>query len=340
MPMLIRVTLMTGRFYYSVLLWAAILYGAGVVFKFGSLYLYEALMPWFSETPVKRITPPAMPTGKALLWRGLGIYVLLCGLVQIPPQVALDTKSQLQHLDIASAQWALSHPLMQGWIQAWSIHPITYNILSFMLQAVIGIFLLTEPNTLTGRITLGFTLAWALLIGIFAQGLGFILSSKNSLVAGAPGSGFLVAAASVLLLMPDQVWRAPRLDRWISRGWLAVFAIGTIWQCAYFQAPRLAASYPLGRALPQPTLLRAAIHDVSRFSAHDAVLVNLIWLVSLAVLAYAGITISQAMKWVATILLLVVWWIGQDFGLTAQFGLNLNTAPLWALLLWARRSSH
>ncbi len=328
----------TGSFYYQVLLWAALLYGAGVVFKFGSVFLYEALMPWFSdEKPKPRAaqrTP--MPPAKWLLWTGLGVYLLLSGLVAIPPQVALATHAQLLHLPDIASQAAPGRGLAHTWVSAWSLHPITYNIVVFMFQAVLGVFLLTEHDTLLGRITLVLTIAWGLFVAVFPQGLGLLFSGRDSLLAGAPGSGFLTALLAWLLFMPSPHWRAGRVQHTASRIGAVVLGLGALWQLTFFAPHRLARQYPRQPALVQPHFLWSTITSLRTASLQDAIWMNILWVLVFIATAFAMWQHRRTiLVWVASILWLLVWWIGQDFGLTAQFGLALNTAPLWAVWLWS-----
>lgn len=328
----------TGSFYYSVLLWAAILYGAGVVFKFGSVFLYTALMPWFSEEKPK---PKAakkipMPPAKWVLWTGLGIYLLLSGLTAIPPQVALATHAELLRLPDIASQAGLGRELSHAWVSAWSLHPITYNIVVFMFQAVLGVFLLTEHDTLLGRITLVFCVAWGLFVAVFPQGLGLLFSGRDSLIAGAPGSGFVTAFLAWLLLMPSHQWRTGRIQHTASRIGVVLLGLGTLWQLTFFSPHRLYRQYPRQPALVQPHFLWFTVTSLRSVSLQDAIWLNILWVLVFLAAAWAMWQNRHTiLVWIASILWLLVWWIGQDFGLTAQFGLALNTAPLWTIWLWS-----
>lgn len=321
----------SASFYYSVLLWAALLYGAGVVFKFGSVYLYESLMPWFSEDPVKpRTQPVPMPFGKAILWWGLGIYLLLSGLVSIPPQAAVLSHVGLTHLLTIESQRGLGKTLSLGFLSFWSVHPITYNIVVFMLQSVFGLFLITERDTLLGRISVVLTGLWGLLVAIFPQGLGYLFSNRHSIIAGAPGSGLLVAALAFLLLLPTARWKSSQtLPRWMGRVWTTLFTLGALVQLTFLRAPRLVRLYPT----PPLLLPISGLGTITGLSRHFPILVDLFWTLLLALLALAPLARSRVAFFVAGLFIIVLWWFGQGFGLMAGFGLNLNTAPLWALIL-------
>lgn len=326
-------------FYYDALLWAAILYGAGVLFKFGSVFLYEALMPWFTEdepggkkaAPKKR--PPPLPQAKRVAWWGLGLYLLLAGLAAIPPQVSLSPKVQLFQLPMLAAQRGIGRSLAHGWVNAWWFHAITYNIVILMFELLLGIFLLTERGTLLGRITAGAAFVWGIFVGIFPQGLGYLATTRNSLLSGAPGSGFLVAGLALMLLVPSRIWERPSFTRTLMGAWTLVIGLGTLWQVFFFSADRLARLYAHGPSLT-PSWLSAVTRSIQTASSHDAALFNIFWLVLFAAAALSVRVSGLFGCALASLIWLAIWWFGQGFGLMAAFALNLNSAPLWGILLW------
>jgi len=293
-------------------------------------------MPWFSDTPVKRRSVDKLSRSRAILWWGLGAYVLLSGLIQIPPQVALGGHAYFLRMPSVMNQIGLGRVLQSSWIRAWSLHPITYNILSFMVQAVLGIFLLTERGTLLGRITVVFTMGWGFLIWVFPEGLGLLFSSSNSLMSGSPGAGIMVVAVLALLLVPNALWHEEQWLQRLSWIWTIIWGLGSLWQWSFLTPNRQRALYGHGLALPQPSVVRLAIYGVEGWAVHNAILADLIVIVLMIVVAVGGgVRRTSGFRWLATVILVVFWWIGQDFGLMAQYGLLLNTAPLWGVLIWA-----
>ncbi|NMP21202.1 hypothetical protein [Sulfobacillus harzensis] len=317
-------------FYYSVLIWAAILYGAGVAFKFGSLFLYEAFMPWVTDEPVKKKPKPHPPRPAVLLWWWLGAYLILSGLAQIPPVVALMPTHLMHNLPLVLAQRSLGRAMVNTWLRGFGIHPIMYNILVFMIEAVLGLFLLTERGTPLGRVTAAISVAWGLFIAIFPEGIGFLFSCRNSWWSGAPGPGFLLAGLSLLLVLPDRGWEA-RYGRILQGAWIALWAIGTLVQLTFFSSQRLACLFPTGPHLAEPSFLWSTIRALHQAAARDPLVLNLVLTVLTALIGILGLRPRSTLSLVAAlVLLLALWWLGQNIGLNAGFALMLNSAPLWA----------
>lgn len=322
-------------FYYAVLLWAVILYGAGVLFKVATVFLYEALMPWFAdENAPPRRRPERLAPNQAVVWWGLGAYLLLSGVAQIPPQTALASRITLARI-LETGQWGIGLQLTRAWIHMWWIHPIMYNVASFMVQAVLGIFLLTERNTRLGRVTAALTFLYAMAIGLFPQGIGYILSAKNSLAAGAPGSGFLTAALALSLLLPTSAWKSPELPNLWRRGLVVIVGLGTVWQFSFFAHRRIEALFAHSPALISHLWLMAPVITVRTLAVHQGFLLNWAWILGLAVLAWAPHFSSWSIRWLPLAILAAFWWLGQALGTMASFGLGLGTAPLWAIALGA-----
>lgn len=323
----------SAGYYYSILLWAALLYGAGVVFKFGSVFLYEAFMPWVSDAPAdKRAPKPHSPRNAAVLWWVLGAYLVLSGLAQIPPVVALASRARLLSLPSVDSQVGLGHHLTVAFLGLWTIHPIMYNILIFMIEAVLGLFLLTERGTLLGRITAGLTVLWGLIMALFPEGLGYLLSTRNSWWAGTPGAGLVLAGLALLLA----VHRRDIVQKGLYWGWIVLWGLGTLWQLTFFSSARLANLFRPNPHLPEPRFVLAGVYGMHNWALADPVLLNILLVLAMACLTLtAWMASSRWAVWTATVLIALLWWLGQNVGLTARFSLILNTAPLWGAALWS-----
>lgn len=325
----------TASFYYAVLLWAAILYGAGVAFKFGSLFLYAAFMPWVSDSPIKPRPKPQLPKMAAVLWWWLGTYLILAGIAQIPPLVALMHPDQWAHLPAMAAQRGIGHTLTQAWLRGLGLHPIMYNILVFMIEAVLGLFLLTERGTALGRITAVVSGLWGLFVWIFPEGLGYLASSRDSWWVGAPGTGLLLAGLSFLLVLPPSRW-TPRLAHYLRQAWLTLWGVGTLFQLRFFAPGRLQQLFAPTPHLPAPSFLEAPITGLHHLAVVHPWDLNLGIVLLTAAVGALGLKSSASMARVGVlVILLVQWWLGQNLGLNAQFALMLNSAPLWAAWWYA-----
>ena len=316
-------------FYYAVLLWAAILYGAGVAFKFGSLFLYEAFMPWVSDEPVKPRTKTHPPRPTAFLWWWLGGYLILSGLAQIPPVIALMTPKGLETLPIVTAQGGLGSLLTQAWVHGFSLHPIIYNILIFMVEAVLGLFLLTERGTPLGRVTAAASTIFGLFIWIFPEGFGFLFSCRNSWWAGAPGAGLLLAILSFLLVLPEDGWKT-RYLRPLRILWIILWASGIVLQLTFFSRTRLSCLVPVGPHLPLPGFILATLAAFRHLVEIHPLTLNIALVILTALAGFIGYRSRVKLSLFGAIAMFgALWWFGEALGSTAQFALILNSAPLW-----------
>lgn len=181
-----------------------------------------------------RLTP-----ARRTIWTGLGIYWLISGVEQIPPQMGFPWSPAWHNgPQIVGQPLWISHMMTSGF-HAWAVDPAGMNILSVSLQIIIGLLLITRYETIVGSIAVGLSIAVSLVNWIWGGGFGGLFTGHASFVFGAPGSGILAILPAILLLVPSiqltshavkMFWRIvlvigialqiqPAL--WTSSGWLA-----------------------------------------------------------------------------------------------------------------------
>lgn len=333
----------TAGLYYAILLWAFLLYGIPVSFKFFVVWAMEKLMPWIQgETPAKP------PRGRVEADRrrdvetiaaGLGGLLILSGLIQIVPRLVFVTTA-----DILRLPWAVDLPnwiadWVRWWADVWVRHPIGWNVTSVMVQISLGVLLLSGRHL--GPVEQGVSVG-LMAISLFlwgVEGLGGIGTSHASLLTGTPGPGLVVFLVTLVMLAlrrsrhPTRIWALSR------RGWAVWWGAGAVWQvmaAGIFGRPIVGDYTPSG-ALPQPAWVAAGIRAAQSFAHFHPIVWTLLTVGAFAVIGLAGWRepVSRPIIWAATLLLLAIWWIGQDFGLMAGYGLNINTAPVYLLFVWA-----
>src|SRR6201994_2604897 len=85
-------------------------------------------------------------------------------------------------------------------------HPVLLNFLFATIQLALGLGIAWRP---TIRVALGASIAWALAVWWFGEGLGGVLATPDSPVAGGPGAVILYALLAVLLWPRDRPGPAP-----------------------------------------------------------------------------------------------------------------------------------
>lgn len=271
--------------------------------------------------PSKR---PSVPRGRLFLWYGLGAYWSISALLQLWPTMAIASQKVLSPL-----------PLLSGMASYWPHHAIAYTIWSIIIQLILGIFLLTERENLTGKITLVLSAIWSIFLWIFGENFGGLTHLSASLVLGSPGAGFFALAISVSLLLPVSLWESGLAQKNIWRGMAVLWAVATLWQLIHFN------DYNAWRPLwipyingAQPAAALALHNSTQALLRSTAPVLNLI-LVAAMVFTEVMLVLKKpnlAFWIVLTLVLLAFWALGQGFGLRPAYGANLNAAPLIFLL--------
>lgn len=240
-----------------------------------------------------------------------------------------------------------------GWI-ASSIHwtaqlvldqPVAWNIAFAAIQIALGLGIAFRP---TLRISLVASIAWALIVWWFGEGLGGLLVGGANALSGAPGAVLLYAFLSVLL------WPAAS-DRARSAAFVAERPVGpvaarVVWIVIWaglaalnLQPSNLGANAVhdtvAGMGDGQPVWIRGAVDAFASLSKGNGTWLTIIGTVVLALIA-VGVLLPR--PWLrATVILAIVasafiWLVGQALG--AYFGgqsTDPNSGPLLILLALA-----
>jgi hypothetical protein len=106
-------------------------------------------------------------------------------------------------------------------------HPAAWNVPFLAIQLLLGVGLLVPR---TARLALAASIAWALGVWYFGEGLYGMASGHASLITGAPGAGLLLAVlAAAAWPAGDDTREGPA--PWLPFAWAVVWVAG-----AFFQA--------------------------------------------------------------------------------------------------------
>lgn len=277
----------------------------------------------------------------------LGLIWLLDALLQFQP--AMFTRSFPDQVIRPAAQ---GNPAWVAGPVTWSAtlishHVVLANAAFATVQLVIALAILWRPTTALG---LALSVPWALSVWWLGEGLGGVLTSAPSAVAGAPGAVILYGLLAVLL------WPAPdgphggSLAAASPLGPVAArLAWAVLWASLAYDTLLAASRAGLaatvsGQGAGEPGWLAAIDQSAGRqLGAHDAA-VSAALAVAFAVIALAVFipAASRPVLAVAVALALGIWLVGEDLGdvFTGQ-GTDPNTGPLLVLLAlayWPRRS--
>ena len=291
------------------------------------------------ETPQSSVLLASAP--RRVLLYGLGALWLLDGLLQLQPGMfTMDMISTIMQ------PAATGEP---GWLNSlinWSIHVVTPHLIAFnwivvAFQLLIGVLLFMPRRWLVDA-GLWLSIVWGLLVWLFGEGLGQLLSGSATFLTGAPGSVLLYVVASVILLVPEQEgswWRGRRVD---AATWTVAltFFLAVVLQLfpTFWTSLGLAGPFGSGAMMPQPLWIRATLSAAVALVGKAPVVANL---VIIAVSLSLGLLLvlrpyRRWIYWAAFAWLVLTWWFGQDLGmLFGGMATDPNSAPILAVMLWA-----
>lgn len=280
---------------------------------------------------------------RSFLRHGLGILWVLDGLLQAQPGMPAGFAAGILS-PAAQGQPAPLAALLHWEAAIWQLHPAHFAVATVLVQLGVGLAILFGGDGRIGRTGLWASIAWGVLVWVGAEALGGVLAPGASLLSGSPGAvlGYVVAAA--LLLLPVQAWSDGRVTLWLERTVAAFLLLGAGLQMLPLEGfwYRAGLSGLLGQmaSSPQPGPVAVPIHVVASWTAADPLLWNTLvftLLVGLAVALLLG-GAGRVATGAGLLLLLLVWWFGQDFGtLGTGVATDPNLAPVLAMLLVSAR---
>ena len=222
-------------------------------------------------------------------------------------------------------------------------HLVLLNTIFATIQLLLGLGIAFRP---TVRIALAASIAWAIGVWWFGEGLGGILDGGASPLNGAPGAVIIYALIAVLL------WPA---DRDASARFVAARAVGAhvaralwlvLWLSeAYFaltpanRAPQAVSGMIAGMESGEPGWLSAIERGGASLVASQGLAASVVLAVALAVIAvgvYLPRPFAKATVALAIVMALVIWVVAEAFGgILAGGGTDPNSGPLLVLLALA-----
>ena len=222
-------------------------------------------------------------------------------------------------------------------------HLVLVNTIFATIQLLIGLGIAFRP---TVRVALAASIAWAIGVWWFGEGLGGVLSGAASPLNGAPGAVIIYALLAVLLWPADREVPAPftaarAVGAHVARAlWLVLWL-----SLAYFaltpdnRAPQALNGMIAGMADGQPGWLSSLIKGGASVVASQGLAASIVLAMALVVIAFGVYLPPPAAK--ATLVLAIVvaafiWVFGEALGaILAGGATDVNSGPLLALLALA-----
>ncbi len=264
----------------------------------------------------------------------LGIFWVIDGLLQFQPASFTQTFVDSVLAPNLQGQPAGIPNLLNLGIGLFSSHVFGANLVAAVTQVFIGALLVLRLKRPFKVFALYFSIAWSVMVWIFGEGLGNVLTGGASFYTGAPGSVLLYLILAVFLLFPKKL---PVAKLPFVAGALFLFGAflqvsPTFWSTNGVQSVfQFASSDSL-------SFIAAPAKSVATFASSLPALSNLLLVVVLVV--FGGFLLFGPSREVAgsvAVFLGLVWWFGQDFGGVQTFPMSTatdpNSAPIFMLFL-------
>jgi hypothetical protein len=279
--------------------------------------------------------------GRRALQLGLAAVWLLDGVLQYQPWMYTKAFGQM----LAGA--ASGNPAVIAAPITWDAHLVEHhlvllNTLFATTQLLLGLGIAWRP---TVRVALGASIAWSLAVWWFGEGLGGVLATPDSAVAGGPGAVILYALLAVLVWPRD--WPGPFVAARavgvpVARAlWLVLWGgMAAIQLLPVNRAPQAAHDDITAMAAGEPHWLAALVNGTGSLTAHRglAFSIGLAVVFSLLALAvYLPAALARRVMVVAAVVTgLLIWIPGQAFGGILAGGMtDPNSGPLLVLIALA-----
>jgi len=222
-----------------------------------------------------------------------------------------------------------------------SHHAVLLNSIFATIQLLLAIGISWRP---TVRLALAASIAWALGVWWFGEGLGMILTSSASPVNGAPGAVIIYALLAVLLWPADRAGRpapftaARAIGAPVARAlWLVLWL-----SLAYFallpenRAPQGLNGMIASMESGEPGWLAALERSAASLVAHQGLAASIVLAIVLVIIAmgvYLPASAAKATLVLAIVVAAVIWVFGEAFGgILTGGGTDPNSGPLLILL--------
>jgi hypothetical protein len=282
------------------------------------------------------------PDTRRALQLGLAAVWLLDGVLQYQPFMYTKAFAQMLAGTAAGNPSVIARPI--NWDATLvEHHLVLINTIFATIQLLLGLGIAFRP---TVRLALGASIAWAIGVWWFGEGLGGILNGGASPLNGAPGAVIIYALIAVLLWPADRHTSAPfvaarALGAHVARALWLVFWLSQ----AYFaltpanRAPQAVNGMIASMNSGEPGWLAAIERGGASLVANQGLAASIVLAVALVLIAigvYLPQPFAKAALVLAIVVALVIWVVAQAFGgILAGGATDPNSGPLLVLLALA-----
>ncbi len=156
----------------------------------------------------------------------LGLFWLLDGSLQLQHKMFSSNFVNQVVQPAIQGQPGFLRVLMNYGTHLFLLSPVIFNILFALTQLTLGVLILLRRTT---KIGLMLSIPWALIVWIFGEGLGGILSGHTLLLMGAPGAAVLYAILAMATISTSHKQKK-QVAFWLALVWVFLWSAGTVYQ--------------------------------------------------------------------------------------------------------------
>ena len=266
-----------------------------------------------------------------------GLLWIFDGLLQIQAQMPIGLATQvISPTETGQPHWLAS--AVNFGVHIWQNHPVESAVAVVWVQVGIGLWLLVAPRGRWSRLGAVASIAWALVVWLFGEGLGMVLTPSASFLFGAPGAVLFYAAAGALLALRESAWQGPKIGRRILRAMGVVFLGGAALQAVAgrgnWNGTSLSSMASQMSAVHQPHVIASLVSAFGRFAANNGLAVNVFVIIALSAVGLGLLTqkLVRASFIGAVVLCAAIWVLVEDCGFFGGVGTDPNSG-------WTGRST-
>jgi hypothetical protein len=288
----------------------------------------------------QQVAPLALlpPDGRRKLQLALAVIWLLDGILQYQPFMFSKAFPQMLAGAAQGNPGVIAHPI--NWSSSFiDHHLVAVNAVFATIQVALGLGIAFRP---TVKLALGASVAWALGVWWFGEGLGAVLTGNASPLNGAPGAVIIYALLAVLLWPADRDAAAPfvagrAVGRRVAQGvWLVLWASLALFAVMpASRAPRAASSMISAMASGQPGWLARIDNHAASLVGGQGLLISVVLAVALVIVAvgtFLPVRVARAAIILAIVLAAMIWLAEGMGGIFTGGGTDPNSGPPLALL--------
>lgn len=263
----------------------------------------------------------------------LGCFWIIAGVLQFQPKMFSQAFINLVLFPTAQNQPLFVSNLVDFGINMFEKNMLLANFTFAFIQLLIGIFLVLPLSKKAQRFALFLSIFWGITVWVFGEGFDGLFTGMASFYTGVPGSVLLYLIPAVFLLFPKRfsLSKLPMAAGIIFLTGALLSSLPMFWRSGMTQMIfQMSASDPI-------ELIAAPAKYFSNL-AYPAFIMNGLLIIPLLVFGLLLVfRPNRIVGWGTIIFLVIVWWVGQDFGEIQTFpngtATDLNSAPIFALFL-------